>query len=321
MVKRKSAQKLNYDQLLPGFEVQEEVLPQDENEIKNSKIKFLNSFDYVVFSCLVLMGVIYCVTFFDSINWHLSAIGRIMLIQILPIYDWMYMKNQFCLIESRSNVVTENFFNCELCENINKIDVYENIDEASLVERYIGIDVPVIVTSGLEQWPRNVSFLKELLLDNEFSSSFPCKLSSNIIKDIGTSSEILVKAKNFDEFFLHFQNCEQDAMRALRRFTFRPALLPAVDSPTTYNWIVWNKNYNSSLYKSIELVEKLTIFGQIMGSTHIKLVPRGICETICSTKNFQLLQGEMLVFTSLWDLEYKCNEMAENIAVIMEIRH
>lgn len=321
MVKRRLSQKVNDDPLVPGFEAHEEVLPHDDNVIINSKIKFFNTFDYVVFSCLALMGAIYCITLFDSINWHLSAIGRITLIQILPIYDWMHMKNQFCLIERRSDVPTVSFLNCDVCETIDKIDVYENIEEATLVERYIGLDVPVVVTSGLEQWPRNSSFFNELLLDNEFSSSFPCKLSSNIIKDLGTSSEILVKAKNFDEFFLHFQNCEQDAMRTLRRFTFRPTILPATDSPTTYNWIIWNKNYNSSLYKSVELVEKLTIIGQIMGFTYIKLVPRGNCEKICSTLNFQLLQGEMLVFTSLWDLEYKCNELAENLAIIMEIRH
>lgn len=321
MVKRKLAQKVNYDQLLPGFETQEEVHQQDVNLVMISKIKFFNTFDYFVFSCLILLCLIYCMTFFDGIHWHLSAISRLMLIKILPIYDWMYMKNQFCLIERNTDVPTEIFFNCDLCENVNRIDVYENIIEKSLEEKYIDLDVPVLLTNGLEQWPKNSSFLNKLSLETDFSSSFPCKLSSSIMKGLGTSREILEKARIFDEFFLHFQNCDQDAMRALRRFTFKPEILPETDSPTTYNWIIWNKHYNSSFYKTVELVEKLTVYGQIMGSTHIKLIPRGNCGKICSTLNFQLIQGEMLVFTGLWDLEYKCNEIGENLAIIIEIRH
>lgn len=324
MVKRKLHQKEHYGQLLSEFGTLQERInhhgDSDNEGMVDVKTRILNNFDYVVLACLTLMGVLYFLTYFESFHWHLSACCRILLIKLLSIYDWGHMKNKQCLIERHANLPVGNFFNCDLCENINIIDVVDSLDEDVLEDRYIHLDVPVVLTNGLEHWPKNSSFFDDLLLDEDFSSSFPCKLSSNIVKDLSTAGDILARTKNFGEFFVHFQNCEQAAMRVLRRFTFRPANIPATYSPSTYNWVIWNKSYNATGYKAIDLIEKLTVFGQIAGTTHIKLIPRSNCKQVCSILQFNLLQGEMLVFTSLWDLEYRCNEVDENVAVIMEIR-
>lgn len=323
MVKKKVIQKEHYNQLVSDFSTIQE---QEENHLNDPhteeavKVKFFNTFDYFVFYCLGFIGILYLLTYIDTIHWNLSAIGRIALIKLLPLFDWRHMKNKQCLVEKYSDVPVGIFFNCDLCENIKTIDIRDSLEEDILEERFINLDGPVVLTGGLEHWPRNATFINELLMDVDFSNSFPCKLSSNIVKDVTTAAEIMTKAKHFDEFFLHFQNCEQDAMRALRKFTFRPDNLPASYSPSTYNWIIWNRNYNTTGYKAVDLVEKLTVFGQIVGSTNIKLLPRSNCEQSCSILNFPLLQGEMLIFTSLWDLEYKCNETSENLAVVIELR-
>lgn len=318
MVKKKQHQKDSYDdQLVASFQNFEDG---PVTGIKN-KPMLITRFDYIVFFCLISFMLIHTLTYIESFHWHLSAIGRILLIKLLPIYDWRHMKNQQCLIEKSNNDPNESVFNCDLCENIRRINVHDSIEEDELEERYINLDVPVVLIKGIEHWPKDSQFLQDLLSFDDFSSSFPCKLSSNIVKDFIPAGEILVKAQHFDEFFIHFQNCDSDAMRVLRRFTFRPHVLPAAHSPSIFNWIIWNKNYNTTAYKTVELIEKLTIFGQIMGSTDIRLIPRKNCELVCPTLDFQIFQGEMLIFTSLWDLEYRCNEAGENLAAVMEIRN
>ncbi|KAJ8958996.1 hypothetical protein NQ314_006314 [Rhamnusium bicolor] len=244
------------------------------------------------------------------------------MVKILPYFDWRYLKNKRCLIEKFNTSPNSDkiFFNCDLCENINKIDVYEKIDQEILRQRYIELDIPLIVSKALDKWPKNSSFIENLILDDDFYFSYPCKLSTNILKGSRKAGNILEKVKLFDEFFLHFQNCAPDAMRIFRKFTYRPDFLPPTYSPILYNWLVWNKNYNTTNYKLVNLVEKLAVFGQLFGTTYIQLIPRQNCAEICPILDIKLNAGEVLIFTSMWDLEYRPKEDSENMAVILETR-
>lgn len=60
----------------------------------------------------------------DTLNWYFCAIGRILLIKILPLWDWKYLGNSKCLIaKSSSEKVykeSESSFNlkdCRGCEH------------------------------------------------------------------------------------------------------------------------------------------------------------------------------------------------------------
>ncbi|CAG9814863.1 unnamed protein product [Phaedon cochleariae] len=297
---------------------------EKQNSISEStkKTKFFNTFDYVILTIISVVVFIYIVKYFDSISWQLSSIGRIFLIKLLPYYDWKHLKNKECLIDSpwRKNHTESILFNCDVCENIDTIDVYRTLDEDILEERYINLDIPVILTSGLETWPKNSGFIDALKSEEDFFSSYPCKLSTNIFKRVGSAGEILDRTHYFDKFFLTFQNCDLEAMRVLRRHCYRPDNIPPSFSPTMYNWLLWNKHYNMTAHKSIDLVENFAVFGQLFGSTHIRLIPRKNCQSICPFLSIELNGREMLLVTDLWDLEYRALGTGENMAVIMELR-
>lgn len=67
----------------------------------------------------------------DMLNWHASAIGRLVMINwILPIWDWRYLYNSRCLISASQssmepiatagigNYVADDTLDCAVCENI-----------------------------------------------------------------------------------------------------------------------------------------------------------------------------------------------------------
>lgn len=286
-----------------------------------AKVKKSNTFTYLFVSLAILSISVYFLTYFDNIYWHVSAIGRIALIKALPLFDWRYLKNKQCLIEKFAPSRPNLSFNCDLCENIHNIHVYEDIDEDTLIQRYLELDVPLILTKGLEDWPKGSSFIDEVVKDDAFYYSYPCRLSTSVHRGLGRAGELLDKVKWFDEFFLHFQNCELEAMRVFRRYTYRPKFLPSTYSPIFYNWLVWNKDYNATNYKAVDLVERVAVFSQLFGLSYVRLTPRLNCKDVCPDLNIALSDGESLVFTNLWDLEYRPKDTGENMAVILETKN
>lgn len=280
---------------------------------------FFNKFDYIFLTTLGIMILLYMLSYFEEVTWQLSSLGRIILIKTLPYFDWRPYKSKRCLIEHlfTETQTLSNTLNCNVCEDLVGIDVHEFLDEDTLEERYLKLDNPIIITKGFKNWPNDSSFMNDLK-QHESSKLYPCNLSTNIHKGLSDLETVLSKLKYFNEFFIHYQNCEGEAMRALRQYTFKPEVLPSTFSPTLYNWIVWNNNYNATNYKQIALIEKITVVGQLFGSMNIRLIPRKNCENSCPFFDIGLRARELLVFTSLWDLEYRPAEKGENMAVIIE---
>lgn len=67
------------------------------------------------------------------LEWSISAVGRILMIKLLPVYDWTNLYNANCLVSyqtedlqqvgASSNEDSEeiNKRNCALCENLGKL--------------------------------------------------------------------------------------------------------------------------------------------------------------------------------------------------------
>ncbi|XP_057659591.1 uncharacterized protein LOC130895945 [Diorhabda carinulata] len=280
---------------------------------------FFNKFDYIFLTILAIILLLYILSNFEEFSWQLSSFGRIILIKILPYFDWRPYKNKRCLIEHffTETETLSNKLNCNVCEDLVGIDVHEILEEDILEERYIKLDNPVIITKSLKNWPKDSRFMNDLI-QHESSKLYPCNLSTNIHKGLDNLETVLSKLKYFNEFYIHYQNCESEAMRTLRQYTFTPEVLPSIFSPTLYNWMIWNDNYNATNYKQIELMEKVTVVGQLFGSTNIRLIPRKNCAKSCPFFDIILRERELLIFTSLWDLEYRPADKGENMAVIIE---
>lgn len=279
---------------------------------KNVKI-----FAYLLLALLIF----YILSYLEFVSWNIAAVSRIFLIELLPFWDWTVLKNEKCLISKYSTpAVIENSFNCDLCENINHIDVYENIDEETLKIRYADIDTPVIVNQPLKSWIQSNNFIELLAEDTIIEYSKPCSLSTNIINGIPIVKTLLERATFFESFYMHFQNCDFQAMKQFRSYTPKPDFLPPEWSPVQYNWLLWSTNYNTTSYKPINFTQRIMVFCQIAGEFYINLKPKNNCKEQCNNIDIKLKQGELLIFTDLWSLEYRSESPGESIAVILELR-
>ncbi|GLV36852.1 uncharacterized protein CBL_02313 [Carabus blaptoides fortunei] len=271
--------------------------------------------------------VIYIMLFYfliqnDRVSWHLSAIGRILMIKLLPYWNWEKLANEKCLIPNYMYTAPKPTLDCTLCEAITTISIENNVDPYELSELYIDVNVPVIISDGLLNWPyfHDQSFnLTEILLsDNILSNTIPCELSTNMFSSLAYVDTILKQSLKFKKWFFHFQNCDFRAVKQFRMVSPRPYFLKAEISPVQYNWLLMSANYESPKFKPIALKERITVIGQIQGSNVIRLTPRLNCADECPLLQIELLDGEALVLTSMWDLEYKPNPDKFNVAIILE---
>lgn len=260
----------------------------------------------------------------ETVAWHLSAIGRILMIKLLPFYDWTVFKNEICLIPKNTVGTTENRFDCALCETIEQIEIFDEIDVDAFDENNIKLHVPFLVAGGSENWKiygLPVKNLTEILdEDEQLATSFPCKLSSSVHRGRDELSAVVSKTDRFNSYFIHFQNCEREATKRFRILASRPEFLHPRLSPVQYSWLLLNKNYNVTKFKPIELTENIAVVGQTLGRTFFRLVPQKDCFEECHVLEVELREGEAMVLTSLWNLEYKPRGFGENVAVILETR-
>lgn len=278
--------------------------------------------------CILTLFVVSLLYFFcscESVSWHLSAIGRILMIKILPIYDWTVLKDKDCLIPKSSveNLAPASNFDCVLCESISEIDILTNYDHETVFENYVSLHTPVILENALDNWKifnKSLQNVTEFLLTNQvLSNSYPCKLSTNTHrKELTSLSTILSKIPKFPRYFLQFQNCEFDAVKNFRIFSPRPAFVHPEIAPIQYSWLLASKNYNVSRFKNVDLQESIAVIGQTFGKTLYTLIPQNECENECFPLEVELIAGQAMIVTSLWNLEYKCEGYEENIAVILE---
>lgn len=287
------------------------------------KTKFIRYIKICIVTTLLLL-ILYTICSTETVSWHLSAIGRIVMIKILPFYDWTQLRSESCLIKrSQSDTFQTNTFSCVLCESIQEIAKLQEFDREDIYENYIKLHVPVKLTHFELPWKIKtmpVSNLTEFLTINKIlSTSYPCKLSTNLFTNYDQQFiKILNRASNAERYFIHFQNCMWEAVKHFRIFTPRPAILHRKIAPIQYSWLLLNRNYKVDKFKQIDLQENIAVVVQTLGRTRFRLVPQRKCENECFVLEEVLQEGEVLILTSLWDLEYKPMDQGENIAVILE---
>lgn len=306
-------------------------LSQDDME-KIFQPLITNSENTILFrKCRVLAIIIitilflYSLSYIEFFSWHYSAIGRIAMIKMLPFWDWQHLKNERCLIKNTFINFEQEYqpVECTFCESIDTIPVEFTLDPETINKRYISLDMPVVLVDSFNIWPvsniSNISELISMIRDDDYSKSYPCKLSSNIHNSEENVYQLLNKAELFDKYFIHFQNCDFSAVKDFRRFAPRPEFLIPEISPVQYSWLLANRNYHVEKYKTIRLKEKIAIVAQIFGSTLFKVSPISDCKGDCPVLEISLNSGESLIVTALWNLQYLPIPETENLAVILEV--
>ncbi|XP_073847494.1 uncharacterized protein [Musca autumnalis] len=292
---------------------------------------------------VLILGVFYAlIKWCDSFNWFLSALGRLALIQVLPIFNWSTLYNAKCLIERplntdnvrQSSSVSTNtleYGNCLLCENIDYVPTVSNITFSQLENAYLEVGTAVVITDSHHPITADdffyAIFHKSSTSSSAFLQSSHCDVSSNlIIKKFFNAELVLRKAWNLmdrpeEKWFIQLRTCQSSAVRASRLFIPKPYYYPIHLEPYYSSWLIMSQNFSHRQYQDV-VVQGLIIVQQLSGTNSLKLIAKKPCDENCPTIKVHLNEGEGFVFSSdLWDLSYKHVKSYQHISIttIMEI--
>lgn len=123
----------------------------------------------------------------------------------------------------------------------------------------------------------------------------PCALNSNLRTGSLDLAAFLrrVHSPGVAKWFVHWQNCDINAVKVLRKYYQRPYFLSNSVLPAHFNWVLMSSNYNSPNYKRVELDSGLIALAQLRGATQLRLTPINPCNSSCPELIADLHQGEM----------------------------
>lgn len=303
----------------------------------------------------LLLGIsaIYYIPF---LNWNFTAVGRIILIKLLPIWNWKPLHNQKCLIDwgwlgtqtdIKTTIKSTKFYeiDCSTCVNYGNNIVFqflniffdshikfiENIIRLNsstsydyLYDKFLIRGRPVIVKDSCPVWQSD-NFTDYLLSLDPLIDSNPCDLRSNLILEkYANLEELLVlsaRAEPNDGWFLHFLNCDFESVKASRLITNRPAYLSTHLDPAQASWILMSNRYTDSDPIDLKVDDGLVVMLQLKGDLEISLSGKDRCLDECGEHEIRLDEGDGLVFTTdLWDLSYRPSPAGNSINFVTETR-
>ncbi|XP_065161684.1 uncharacterized protein [Atheta coriaria] len=303
-------------------------LPSWKPQITMEQVKiFFKSWRFLIlFTVLTILLFTYLQL--ELINIHISAIGRIIMVQVLPFYDWRPLKNERCLLKksaiysSGMNGKTTNIeSDCNYCDGINSVPKLKyltgdwNNDDltqeelvsnlAQKIKSYYDIDAPIVIANKSDA-SFNIENLKQ---DLEYIDYIPCNVESNIyIRKSSTVEDILIKLDKAPFFFAQWRNCNLHAMKLFRRFFPRPEYLHVNFAPIQQSWFIVSKNYYSENqnYKQLKLTDRLALVAIIEGHFKVRLIPLRYCfiGKMCNDVIIDMFAGDALVLSDQWEIEY-----------------
>ncbi|XP_026740701.1 uncharacterized protein LOC113503089 [Trichoplusia ni] len=294
------------------------------NAVRKSTIK---RWTRVVLVLIMGMAIGYTVSQTDTFKWHASAVARIVLIKLLPVWDWTPLYHNKCMIARPEPPNVDggvSTTDCIACEAVKSIARLSDTSYNEVFNHHLLRGAPAIVVDAHYDWSSRAELnLTGLISDDDrLRDSVPCRILTNI--RIGRQpmdlEEIVSRITNTDipSWFVHFQNCDIRAVKSFRILAPRPYFLSPHIPPSHFNWLLLSKNYDTHRYKYLELDVGLVIMSQLKGKTFVQLRPRAPCEDDCYTLSFELAEGETLVLAnSLWEFEYLPGK-GENVAMITE---
>lgn len=179
--------------------------------------------------------------------------------------------------------------------------------------------------------PENfIGFLKTV---QPLRKSFPCNTVTNLLQirdEQWNLNRLLDQTKKIGtkEWFLHFRNCEFDAVKGSRAI-FPQNNIPYFMSnhlpPFHSSWILLS-NQSQLLNEKRVPVKDLVFVFQLKGKLAGRLVVQKECSLFCFDQDFQLNAGEALIFNAeMWDFFYynitsESHSKSLAITFIQEIR-
>lgn len=246
-----------------------------------------------------------------------------------------------CLSNACQNLYEISQMNLKNCMTFSDdIDRISNTSYVHLQNVYLSRDHPVIITDSHNIWhkpnadaqdndhndqneDKNDDFIAFLLATPKLSQSIPCNIATNLLQlrnGHPRLRSILQQIPNLDSvgWFLHFRNCEFDAVKASRAIFShqnRPYFLSSHLPPFHSSWLMLSKNYEIPHEKRLPLTD-LVMVHQLNGGIIGRLTVPKECANICSDLEFKLNAGETLVFNAqMWQLYYANINLHANLTI------
>lgn len=198
--------------------------------------------------------------------------------------------------------------------HINRIT---NTTYKDLYDNYLLRQIPVIISDSHDAWTDlrpDQNFIKFLQSQPPLMRSVPCNVATNLLMERSSKPTTLQKLMkqtellaNNEEWFLHFRNCQFDAVkysRAILPHTRRPYYLSSHLAPFYSSWLLVSNHYRMTLLKQLN-VKDLVVVLQMQGVIDITLAIKEPCTDVCINHEFHLHEGEALIFVATtWDFFY-----------------
>ncbi|XP_060651427.1 uncharacterized protein LOC132788124 [Drosophila nasuta] len=296
---------------------------------------------WILWFILPILVVYLLWNYCDTCAWSVSAVGRLLLIQLLPYWDWTPYYYNRCLIERAEPADSKinepkplgrhetRWENCVLCESLNTIPIASNVSYSMLETEYLERGLPVIVTDCQVQ--QDLDSLLQRINDKtpQLLSSKPCDVSTNLLlRHLFNIDAALEKISGYQAtassmaWHLQFRNCETKSVKASRVYAPRPYYYPRHLEPFYSSWLLMAHNTRRPLQEIY--VRGLIFVQQLSGHFELRLRPKQPCDgNVCPNLSLLLSAGECLVYsTDLWRLSYglqKPDPRNSSVATVLEV--
>ncbi|CAC5404781.1 unnamed protein product [Mytilus coruscus] len=256
-----------------------------------------------------------------------QALIRITAIQFYPLYEWMQIHNNDCLVKNPLFVdqyLTEE--DCQLCSDITDVKRISDLTEVQFVAEFMKTGQHVIVKDGMRDWLESMTSLtigkiKDIYQkDPAFFDSEPCDLSTNLpYQDVDEFMEEEHKIKQ--GYYISWTNCVKQTAKAMRRFYKRPYFLPSSVEMFEQNFIYFSKKYKHKEIVEFKTETAIIILLQLKGRSTFNLFPEDLCNTSCIPIQDTLNEGQILIAMNthkVWTLDIQGTDGEENIAIGIE---
>uniref|UniRef100_A0A182MRB3 Uncharacterized protein n=1 Tax=Anopheles culicifacies TaxID=139723 RepID=A0A182MRB3_9DIPT len=282
-----------------------------------------------------LMAICLVVCYVPSVNWHVTAIGRLLMIEMLPYWDWTPLYRGKCLIaKARETTAGKQFEptvsfpdDCVVCRNFvsttGTVPVRQNVTYEALFRHHLMRNVPTIVSDVYPPWSEHKRYgadwdsflndLEELLLANpcDFRTNLLFKPSyaktsalARMVDLLADDTAVPMRNATKRGWFVQLRNCALRSIKKTRTMFGKPYFYATHWEPPYTNWILLSRAFDGALEMTPNMAG-LVLVHQLRSSLSVILRPRAECANSCQMLPITLQQQQSLLFsTTLWSFSY-----------------
>lgn len=198
-----------------------------------------------------------------------------------------------------------------------------DVSYSDLKSNYLNRGHPVVLEEHqfLSRHSSSYDYIESLKNLTHLINSSPCNLQTSVVTASHfTSLNALfdLTKKSLDGWYLHFRNCDFDAIKASRSLEEQPYFLKSHLKPFSCSWILMSNSYKVTKPKKL-LVKHLVVVKQIIGTIDVLIAPKMSCRDDCKDYLLQLDSGQTIVFSGeLWEFSYIPADQGDAVTFIRE---